>query len=113
MKNLHGLVDDTVSNGTCKVCTYMNAVKTHRNVGKYTINGSYSVCVCMYVYIYIHILCLSHPTRVEGLCFSIAAGGDLQRFVNRAARTDPSVAESAFGPLGISRETDPGTLRRS
>ena len=54
MKNLHGLVDDTVSNGTCKVCTYMNAVKTHRNVGKYTINGSYSVCVCMYIYIYIY-----------------------------------------------------------
>ena len=69
MKHLHGLVDDTVSDGTCKVFTYMNAVKTHRSVGKYTIKGSYSVCVC------IHILCLSHPTRVEGICFSIAAGG--------------------------------------
>ena len=48
MKNLHGVVGDTVSDGTCNVCTYMNAVKTHPNVGQYTIKGSYSVCVYIY-----------------------------------------------------------------
>ena len=106
MKHLHGLVDDTVSDGTCKVFTYMNAVKTHRSVGKYTIKGSYSVCVCVYTYI---MPITSHPGGRN--LFQHCCGGDLQRFVNSAAWTYPSVAESAFGPLGISRETDLGTLQ--